>query len=246
MIQAFDRFWGLFTDPQWARGTMAGWLLVGAGALALLLSQRPATRGPNRLLWIALALLGPALCLEMIGHSRFKWMNAFRSLVREKAGAEAVAGRRPWQAALVVVALLLSTLAIAFIARSTRFWSGATRLAAIGLGVALTGFLLEVISLHQIDAHYGIYWSLWFGGIALMLSAILWAARSSATAPPFHPIPRIEEELGHRSYRIGSADSTLRAGRPDDSREPLRVILLRLAWLIPLLCLPEALAWLSF
>lgn len=246
MIQAFDRFWGIFTDHQWARGTMAAWLLVGAGALVLLLWRRPATRGLNRVLWIALVLLGPVLCLEMVWHSRFRWMNAIRSVVLEKAGAEAVTGRRPWQAALVLLAVLLSSLAITFIARSARFWSGATRLAAVGLSLALTGFLLEVISLHQLDAHYGIYWSLWYGGLGLMLSAIVWAAGSNPTAEPSRPVLRIEERLGHRSYRIGSGDSPLRATDPVETPEPVAAVLLRLAWLIPLLCLPDVLAWLSF
>ena len=172
MIDAFDRFWNQLEPSSWGLVSIACWALVGLGALSLLLLRRPAARGAGRRLWIALAVLGPLACVEMRWPRRFRAMGAVRGLVGDIGGAEAVDARRPWQAAMIVVALGISAAMMFVVVRSFRRWTAPTRLAAAGLLVAMTGFALEIISLHQVDAHYGVYWSLWFAGHGMMLAAI--------------------------------------------------------------------------
>ncbi|MFO0891982.1 MAG: hypothetical protein U0790_22960 [Isosphaeraceae bacterium] len=241
MIDAFDAFWSLLGPKSWGLVTMAGWLLVGLGSLTLLLLRRPGARGPARPFWIALALIGLLAALEMGWPVRYDAIRAVRSLVVEKAGPEFVQGRRPWQAAMVLVTLAAAAGSLGFILRSFRTWPAPARLAAVGLLIALTGYALEFISLHQVDAHYGVYWSLWLGGLATMLSAIAWAGASGLDP---RAARRADDGMGSRTYRIPGAGAC--AVEPRDPAESLGIRLRRVVIIGALLALPEIAAWLSF
>jgi hypothetical protein len=239
MIDAFDRFWTLLAPTTWQRSCMVGWCLVALGSLTLLVLRRPAARGAARPFWVMLAILGPLGCLEMGLSLRYEAMSAVRSLVQEAGGSEAVQGRRPWQAALVLATLAVSAVLMGVVARSFRRWTAPARLAAAGLLISLTGFALELISLHQLDAHYGVYFSLWLGGLAVMLSAIAWAGATGVAAVT-RPARGPDDGMGSRTYRVPGV-----AAEPADPSEPIEVRLLRLACIGLLLAIPEIAAWLS-
>jgi hypothetical protein len=238
MISAFDHFWDLLAQGAWQRISMIGWCLVGLGSLVLLLLRRPAAQGVARHFWVMLTIVSPLACLEMGWPVRYDAMDAVRSLVREAAGSEAVQGRRPWQAAMVLITLVASVGLMGFVARSFGRWTAPARLAAAGLLTSLTGFALEIISLHQLDLHYGVYWSLWLGGLAIMLSAIAWAG-ASGFAP--RTAGRPNDGMGRRTYTIPGSG---RVG-PGNPVEPLGVRLRRVGWIGLWLALPEIAAWFS-
>jgi hypothetical protein len=240
MIDAFDRFWNLFS-PTWLQGiSMVEWCLAGLGSLAIVLLRRPAARGASRRVWVVLAIIGPLACLEMGLSLRYDAMEATRSLVREVGGAEVVQGRRPWQAAMILVTLGICASASLILTLSFVRWTAPARLAASGLMTSLSGFALEIISLHHVDLHYGVYWSLWLGGLAMMLPAVAWASMSvfSSTLPTAR---RRDEATGSRTYKIPGVAIV----EPDDPAEPIGVRLLRLALIGLLLALPEIAAWFS-
>jgi hypothetical protein len=243
MIDAFDRFWNLFS-PTWLQGiSMVGWCLSGVGSLALLMLRYPAARGAARPFWVVLAIIGPLACLEMGLSLRYEAMEATRSLVREVGGAEVVQGRRPWQAAMILVTLGICASASLVLMLCFLRWTAPARLAAAGLMTSLSGFALEIISLHHVDLHYGVYWSLWLGGLAMMLSAIAWAG-ASGYALGLPAASRRDDGMGSRTYRIPGV-ATVEPVEPVESAEPMQVRLLRLACIGLLLALPEIAAWLS-
>jgi hypothetical protein len=241
MIDAFDRFWNLFS-PTWLQGiSMVGWCLAGFGSLAIVLLRRPAARGTSRTFWVVLAIIGPLACLEMGLSLRYDAMETTRSLVREIGGAEVVQRRRPWQAAMILVTLGICASAFLVLTLSFVRWTAPARLAAAGLMTSLSGFALEIISLHYVDLHYGVYWSLWLGGLAMMLPAVAWAGTAgSASALP--TALRRDEGMGSRTYRIPAVANI----EPDDPAEQMGVRLMRLAFIGLFLALPEIAAWFSF
>ena len=155
---------------MWA--LVAGWATVGVGAFIL------AARGE-------IAALGFLFAAEMIFPCRYLVADRLRAALRAVGGEEAVRGRRPVQAAVIATLLIAAS---ALLARSLgRRRSPATtgRLAPLGMAVGLLGFALETISLHQIDAYYIIYWSIWYAGLALALIGVARPLARTAAAPAY-------------------------------------------------------------
>jgi hypothetical protein len=221
MIERVDQFvrWhgGLLT---WS--TVAGWSAVGFGALAL--AARPG--GRDRKIWLGSAALALLFAFEMTYPVRFLIEDVLRAALRIVGGDEAVRGRHRIQAVAVLIMLIVSVgLMATFLARAKRL-GVSSKLAVVGLSIGLIGFLLETISLHHIDMHYVIYWSIWFLGIALAAVGVAdsfvrgdGALIASGASP-------------HARYSVGSAG--LR-----DERDTLEHRTLRLGIVVLVLALPE-------
>ena len=71
----------------------------------------------------------------------------------------------------------------------------------LGIGVGLLGFILETISLHQLDRYFIFYWSTRYTGLALALTGVAWSFMSPLdTASPANPSL-------HARYWVGSIGS---------------------------------------
>lgn len=180
-IERFVRANGVLL--AWA--SVVGWAAVGIGALRLYIVRgRHREDGAYR----ATAALALLFAVEMAHPLRYTLMGHLRSLARAVVGAEAVTGRRPFQAAVVLALLVASAgLLTALIARGRRT-TAPGELALAGAGVGLLGFTLEITSLHAIDQYYQVYWMMWYLGIALAIAGIAWASldtgRGAASATP--------------------------------------------------------------
>ncbi|WP_165226874.1 hypothetical protein [Aquisphaera insulae] len=233
MIDAFDRFWNTFPPNVLLLLTRACWCLVGLLAAALLFRRADAGSTPRRLWW-TLAVLGPVAFIEMGLSVRYRLMGNWRELVRVTLGSRAVASRHSWQGFVVAGAVIVAVGLVAWLAHRTRRWPVAARITVVGTIVALLGFTLEIISFHNIDLHYGVYWSLWFSGLGLMLLGLAWSLATHSAAVRADR----DDGMGVRRYRVASVTTSAR-------RDPITARLQRLAIAVLLLAVPELVAWLT-
>ena len=127
----------------------AGLIGFGSAAVAHLRAAQGGARGGRsaRRWWHGLALAYALACIEVVAGTRHQLL---RLLAFSSSLGELYAYRRPFQAGVLFVLVLLVGWITSRMIRSTR--GGPVRLAAvIALWVACL-FLAEVISLHQIDA----------------------------------------------------------------------------------------------
>jgi len=195
------------------------WAAIGFGALGV--SSR--SRDRERRAWLGIAALALLFAVEMTHPYRYWLTDQLRQALRAVGGDEAARGRRPIQAAVILIALVAASgLLAGFLARA-RSLATSGKLGVMGIGLGLLGFVLETISLHQVDRYYTIYWSIWFLGIALAAGGVVGAltARGGA-ASPIGPSRWETDRLSgaapspHARYSVGSigvrveGDHTLR------------------------------------
>lgn len=191
-LRATLRAWGF--RPSWV--VAAGWAAVGLAAAA-----RSARDRAHRRPWLAAALVAALLAADLALSARYALGEALRSAVRGVGGAAALRGRRPVQAGLVLAALAATAGGLAASFARWRAAPAPLLRTALGLGLGGLGVLLEVISLHQIDAHPAIYWAIRLFGLALAATGPI------AARPGSRPEPR-----GHARYAVSALAA--RPGRP--------------------------------
>jgi len=203
----------------WA--TIAGWATIGLAALGL--SFR--ARGRDRWAWAGTAALSILFAVEMASPHRYALAVRAKSALRAFGGEEAIRGRRPIQAAVILILLIVASGLLAwFLGRRGRL-STPARWAVVGTGVALLGLLLETISLHQIDLYYTIYWSIWLAGIATALIGV-----GSGFGVPAGPAPAATPPPRSRS---SAASLGLRREDEPPLRRASRMVLLMIALAAP-------------
>jgi hypothetical protein len=183
-----------------SRGTILSWITAVCWALASLAAvARGAMNPAARRWWLLLAALTAALALEMPLGMRFQVMGMLRAALKS-AGQGYYLGRRPVQGAVIVGGLTLAAGLAAWA------WSAATRvpsgckLALTGICLAWAGVALETTSLHQLDAHYSIYWGTWWTGLALTLAGLAWGNTPIQADEPLRGDP-----VGRRLARLSAA-----------------------------------------
>jgi hypothetical protein len=123
--------------------------MAGFGVAAFLCARRAQ---PNKVRidaaqWMVLATVSALIVVEIVAGLRYRVHDLADALLHDQSLYEA---RRPWQMAMIVVALI-ALLACAFVARA-RIPSRALASAVFGVCCAVSIFVIEAISLHAVDA----------------------------------------------------------------------------------------------
>jgi hypothetical protein len=153
----------------------SGWLAVAAAAAWR--GRRCGRRG-----WLAVAAAAAVVAGEMAYPVRYDLTGWLRTALRAVGGDEAVRDRRPLQAAVLLLVVLPATAAAVTAAVRTRRLSRPGRLAVAGLVVSAAGFVVEAVSLHQVDHFTSVYWAMRFAGLGLTVAGLA-GARVSRPGP---------------------------------------------------------------
>ncbi len=152
-----------------ARGTVAVvWLAAAAGALRL-------ARGPlnrSRRTWLVIAVVTLGFALETACRLRFEGTELFRAALRALGGNGAYGNRRALQAVLIAGCVLPLVVFLAVRAARAKTLSRSAKVGALGTGCAAAGFVLETISLHQLDQVPFLYQALRFAGLGMALLGV--------------------------------------------------------------------------
>jgi hypothetical protein len=190
LADAFVGRWG--STLSWAIAVC--WALTSLAAIA-----RGILNPASRRWWLLLSALTAAIALEMPLGLRFQVMGMLRSALKS-AGHDYYMGRRPVQGAMIAGGLLIAAGLAAWA------WSAATRvqpgckLALAGACLGWAGIAIETTSLHQIDVHYSIYWTIWWTGLALTVAGLAWGGKSARADETFHV-----DSAGKRLVRLSAA-----------------------------------------
>jgi hypothetical protein len=211
------------------------WAAIAFGALGV----SSWSRDRERRAWFGIAALALVFAVEMAHPYRYWLTEQLRQALRAVGGDEGARGRRPIQAAVILIVLVAASGLLAdFLARA-RCLATSGKLGVMGVGIGLLGFVLETISLHQVDRYYTIYWSIWFLGIALAASGVVGAlaARGGAASPTGPSRWERNRRSGaapspHARYSVGSI------GVRVEGDPPLRRVA-RLGLVLLVLALPE-------
>lgn len=177
-----------------SRQGLTGALAIDANAVAGLSAFAAAAaacagvamrRGRARALWATLATLHALWALEIVLNLRYRFRAALVPLMQERGW---YASRTTWQAAAIVVALVLGTAIAAIVLRRHRH-DGAALGAIAGTALALVLLAVETISLHRVDAvMYAqagplvvLAW-LWIGAATIVIASALAASAASRRA----------------------------------------------------------------
>ena len=152
--------------------SIAGWVIIGLGALGL--SLLPRRR--DRTVWFAIAALAFLFAIEIACSLRFA-LAELASELRRTYGADAAAHLSHPLVLVLILILLAAAIGVlmAFIKRMRRLATPCA-LSAVGIGVGLLGFALQMTSLPQVDRHPAACWAIWSAGIALALIGVVWSA----------------------------------------------------------------------
>jgi succinate dehydrogenase/fumarate reductase cytochrome b subunit len=123
--------------------------MAGFGLAAFSCARQSQTKAAwsNSAHWRILAVVSAVLVIEIVAGLRYRVHDFADMLLLSQSLYEA---RRPWQLAMIVVALT-ALITAAWMAR-TRVQSAATASAAMGVCFAVSIFVIEAISLHAVDA----------------------------------------------------------------------------------------------
>src|SRR3954454_21464692 len=114
---------------QWA--TITGWATIGLVTLGLSFRRRSSDRGA----WFGSAAFSILFAIEMAVPHRYAFAVRMKAALRSLGGEDAIRGRRPFQAAVILVLLVVASGLLAkFLARRQRLAKPA-RLAVLGTGV---------------------------------------------------------------------------------------------------------------
>lgn len=219
---------------------VVGWALIGLLALGVSLRKRC----HDRAVWIGIAILSIIFSVEMAFPHRYVVTEGLRQAMKSVGGDEAIRGRRPIQAALIgFVVVVVIGLLVKFLFYQNKIRTPG-KFAVLGIGLAVFGFFLETVSLHQLDDYAFVYFALFNIGVIisflgfvsqLTMSAGLvpsgvassgsragndWRIRSSGVGRP----RATSTEPGHATYRVGQFDSKP-VRRRVESRETVLFVL---------------------
>ena len=144
------------------------WIMCGLRAIYVSLSFKK----EDRIHWLALGVLNLIFGLEMTYPTRFQIAELFRAALRNLQNGFLYHNRRPLQAAILLGVILISLAVIFGLWRVFRKNSLSLNLTVIGTAISAIGYLLEFVSLHQLDSFQSVYWALWYLGILVTVSGL--------------------------------------------------------------------------
>ncbi|QJX00634.1 hypothetical protein FTUN_8266 [Frigoriglobus tundricola] len=161
------------------------WFAAALGAVRLVLGPC----GRSRRTWLVIAAATLGFAVETACHLRFEGTELFRAVLRDLGGTDAYGNRRLLQAAVILGCVLPVAAFLVVRTARARFLTPAAKVAALGTGCASVGFVLETISLHQLDQIPFLYQACRFGGLGLVLLGVGtdWLRARSA-----HGVPQAE------------------------------------------------------
>ena len=165
------------------------WFAAAVGAFY----RTAGSGGPSRRTWLVIAVVTLGFALETACHLRFEATELFRALLRDIGGNDAYGKRRKLQAVFIAVCILPIAVFLAMRIARSKSLSPAAKVAALGTGCATVGFVLETISLHQLDQIPFLYQACRFVGLGLAffgVAADLFRARSA------NGVPQAERPVG--------------------------------------------------
>ena len=149
---------------------IAGWATIGLGSIGLSLKRRCR----ERRLWLGTAALALLFAFELAFPLRFALADRLGALLGTVGGEATIPGRRPIQAVVILILLAAAYgLLTIFLVRKRRLPTPC-KLSVLGMGVGLSGMFLQTIPLPQTDRYDVFSWSIWYSGLALALTGILW------------------------------------------------------------------------